>query len=126
MECRSVFCFYHSCLRGFSPKPRAGKDNFPTYEQIRGNKHETVDYVHPNGGSWTIVKRTVTASSYLDAFSYPEGTAVHFLNGRKMKRKKRAEKELDEKGGMVESVSIGPVESNGKRIIRIDYEIRKD
>lgn len=102
------------------------KDRFPTYEQIRGNKEETVDYVHPNGGSWTVVRRKMPASRYLDAFSYPDKAALYFLNGRKMKNKKSAEKELRENGGTVESVSIGPVESNGKRIIRIDYEVVKD
>jgi hypothetical protein len=96
-------------------------DNFPTYEQIRGNKAETVDYVSQGGGSWFVVKREVTAASYFGAFSYPAETSVYYLNGKKVKDKKQAEKEIEEKSLNVENVSIGPVERDGKRVIRIDY-----
>jgi hypothetical protein len=105
---------------------KSKKDTFPTYEQIRGNKAETFDYVGPGGSSWTVVKGEMVASPYLNAFNYPEGSAVYYLNGKRMKSKKRAEKELEEKCGNVESVSIGPVETNSKRIIRIDYEEKKN
>jgi hypothetical protein len=105
---------------------KSEKDTFPTYEQIRGNKAETCDYVGPGGNSWTVVRREMVASPYLNAFTYPEGRAVYYLNGKKMKSKKRAEQELNEKCGNVESVSIGPVETGGKRIIRIDYEEKKN
>jgi hypothetical protein len=100
-------------------------DTFPTYEQIRGNKAETFDYVGPGGNSWTVVRREMVVSPYFNAFTYPEGSAVYYLNGKRMKSKKRAEQELNEKCGNVESVSIGPVETNGKRIIRIDYEVKR-
>ena len=105
---------------------KSKKDTFPTYEQIRGNKAETFDYVSPGGNSWTVVKREMVVSPYFNAFTYPEGSAVYYLKGRRMKSRKRAQQELNEKCGNVESVSIGPVESDGKRIIRIDYEAKKN
>lgn len=102
------------------------KDHFPTYEQIRGNRAETIDYVSPGGDSWTVVKRETVVSPYFNAFNYPEGSAIYYLNGKKLKSKKSAEKELNDKCENLESVSIGPPEANGKRIIRIDYESKKN
>lgn len=101
-------------------------DKFPTYDQIRGNKAETVDYVSPAGGEWQRVKRDVVVSPYFNAFSFPEDSVIYYLNGKKVKSKKKAEKELDEKSLNIENVSVGEVGENGKRMIRIDYEPRKD
>lgn len=101
-------------------------DNFPTYDQIRGNRAETVDYVSPAGGEWIRVKRDVVVSPYFNAFSFPDDSVTYYLNGKKVKGKKKAEKELEEKSMNVENVSVGPVEDNGKRIIRIDYKPKKD
>ncbi|WAC11953.1 hypothetical protein [Dyadobacter pollutisoli] len=101
-------------------------DNFPTYDQIRGNKAETVDYVSPAGGEWLRIKRDVVVSPYFNAFSFPDDSVTYYLNGKKVKSKKKAEKELEEKSMNVEKVSVGPIEDNGKRIVRIDYEPRKD
>jgi hypothetical protein len=101
-------------------------DNFPTYDQIRGNKEETVDYVSPAGGEWIRVKRDVVVSPYFNAFNYPDDSVTYYLNGKKVKGRKKAEKELDERSLNIENVSVGPVGENGKRIVRIDYEPRKD
>jgi hypothetical protein len=101
-------------------------DNFPTYDQIRGNKAETVDYVSPAGGEWIRVKRDVVVSPYFNAFNYPDDSVTYYLNGKKVKGRKRAEKELEVKSLNIENVSVGEVGGNGKRIIRIDYEPRKD
>jgi sulfur carrier protein ThiS len=96
-------------------------DSFPTYEQIRGNKEETVDYVSPYGSkTWTVVAKQ-TYKPYLNAFGYGEDSVVYVLNGKRVKSRRKAEFEINRKDIRVERVSIGEVGKAGKRIIEIDY-----
>ncbi|MCE6990930.1 hypothetical protein [Dyadobacter sp. CY323] len=106
----------------FSQRQKKG-DAFPTYEQIRGDKKETVDYVAPRSqGSVGVIPRYTVRDHHLGAFTYQEDSVTYILNGRKVKSKKKAEYEVNRKDVRIERVSIGEVGKDGKRIVEIDYE----
>jgi hypothetical protein len=106
-------------------------EQFPTYEQIRGNKQETYDYVAPR----TVVNNNSTQewdkpnlqriSRFYNAFEYPDDSTTYYLNGRKIKNRKIAEAKLKEEAANVDRVMIGAVDEKGMRIIEIDYELKK-
>lgn len=114
---------YHE---GFAQNKKKG-DSFPTYEQIRGNKKETVDYVVPRGqGAVTLVPRETVPKTLRGAFTYDEDSVTYILNGRKVRNKKKAENEVNRTDIRIDRVSVGEVGKDGKRVIEIDYEPFKE
>lgn len=113
-----------SCAR---TQGRKDTGHFPTYDEIRGNKAETVDFVAPRALSdgyivppSAIVKR----DKYWNAFNYPADSTTYYLNGRKAKSQKTARKELDQQPTVIERVMIGAVAADGTREIEIDYRVK--
>ena len=103
---------------------RKDKGHFPTYEQIRGNKSETVDFFAPptiSNGDVAAASTIVRRDRYWNAFNYPADSTIYYLNGRKAKNQRAARKELDQKTIIVERVMIGAVATDGTREIEIDY-----
>ena len=112
------------------------KDSFPTYEQIRGNKSEIYDFVAPQSiqvsptsaipetGKYNSIKRSILTDHGFDVFGYPKDSATYILNGRREKNAKRAETEIRTNSKNITDISIGAVDERGKRVIRIDYEVR--
>ncbi|SKB59493.1 hypothetical protein [Dyadobacter psychrophilus] len=110
------------------------KGSFPTYDQIRGNKSEIYDFVAPQSiqvnptsavpetGKYTLIKRSIVTEHGFDVFGYPKDSVTYILNGRKEKDAQRAEKEIRTKSKNITDISIGAVDSKGRRVIRIDYE----
>ncbi|MCE7065403.1 hypothetical protein [Dyadobacter sp. CY326] len=112
------------------------KDSFPTYEQIRGNKSETYDFVAPQNvrsgaphsvpatSEFHLIKRSIVTEHGFDVFGYPQDSVLYFLNGRKEKNAERAEKEIRTKSKNIRDISIGAMDAKGKRTIRIDYDVK--
>jgi hypothetical protein len=106
-------------------------EQFPTYEQIRGNRHETYDYVAPralvnsNSGQEWDKPNLQRISRFYNAFEYPDDSTTYYLNGGKVKNRKIAEAKLKEEAANVDRVMIGAVDEKGMRIIEIDYEPKK-
>ncbi|MCF2503332.1 hypothetical protein L0663_08090 [Dyadobacter sp. CY107] len=110
------------------------KNSFPTYEQIRGNKSETYDFVAPQSiqanptsavpetGKYTLIKRSIVTEHGFDVFGYPKDSVTYILNGRKERDAKRAEMEIRTKSRNITDISIGAMDGRGRRVIRIDYE----
>ncbi|NIJ55231.1 hypothetical protein [Dyadobacter arcticus] len=100
--------------------------HFPTYEEIRGNKSEIIDYVAPHKSSsdyQQAINETRILDRYWNAFNYPADSTVYYLNGRQIKSEKEAKKELDKRSAKIERVVIGAVGTNGKREVEIDYQV---
>ena len=112
------------------------KDNFPTYEQIRGNKSEIYDFVAPQSirvnatsavpetGNYNLIKRTIVTEHGFNLFSYQQDSVLYILNGRKEKNVKRAETEIRTNSKNITDISIDETDNKGKRTIRIDYEVK--
>lgn len=112
------------------------KDTFPTYEQIRGNKSEIYDFVTPQSvtanptsavpetGKYSLTKRSMVTEHGFDVFGYPKDSVTYILNGRNEKNAKRAESEIRMKSKNITDISIGAVDGRGRRVVRIDYEVK--
>jgi hypothetical protein len=101
--------------------------HFPTYEEIRGNKNEIIDYVAPRKASndyGQVITETMILDKYWNAFNYSADSTVYYLNGKQVKSQKDAKKELDERSVKIERVAIGAVRLNGKRDVEIDYQLK--
>jgi hypothetical protein len=113
-----------SCAR---TQGRKDAGYFPTYEEIRGNKAETVDFVAPrtlSNGYVAPPSAIVKLDKYWNAFNYPADSTTYYLNGRKAKSQKTARKELDQQPTVVKRVMIGAVAADGTREIEIDYHVK--
>lgn len=114
------------------------KDSFPTYEQIRGNKSEIYDFVAPQSiqasplkavpetGKYNLIRRSIVTEHGFDVFGYPKDSVTYILNGRKEKDAKRAETEIRSKSKNITDIAIGAVDGRGRRVIRIDYEVKSE
>lgn len=109
-------------------RKRAGEKevNFPTYEQVRGNKLYTNDVLEPRSTPNDHLPRTSGTSTrviskYFGAFDFPADSVVYIVNGRQSKDKRSAEKEVKAHAAKVERVSIGEAGPDGKRFVEIDY-----
>ena len=73
--------------------------HFPTYEEIKGNRSETIDYVAPrklSNDDQPVITKTLTVDKYWNAFNYPADSTVYYLNGKQVKSLKAAKKELED------------------------------
>jgi hypothetical protein len=100
--------------------------NFPTYEQIRGERIYTNDIVVPQNSSNDMLPRTSRSSErivskYFGAFDFPADSVTYIVNGRQAKDQKSAEKEVKAYAAKIERVSISEADGNGKRFVEIDY-----
>lgn len=101
-------------------------DNFPTYEQIRGNKQHWHDQVLPHTAQNDYLPRTssnsaVIRSRYFGAFDFPGDSVVYIVNGRQAKNKKSAETEVKKHASKIDRVSISEVGPDGKRFVEISF-----
>ncbi|WP_353721867.1 hypothetical protein [Dyadobacter sp. 676] len=98
----------------------------PAYEQIRLDPAHMNDLVVPQTMQGDFLPRAssysvIMKSQYFGAFDFPADSVSYFLNGKRIKNKKRAEKEIKENAESVERVSIGEAGPDGRREIEIDY-----
>ncbi|MCF2498809.1 hypothetical protein [Dyadobacter chenhuakuii] len=112
------------------------KDSFPTYEQIRGNKSEIYDFVAPQSiqvsptsaipetGKYNSIKRSILTDHGFDVFGYHKDSVTYILNGKKVKDAKRAEAEIRTNSRNITDISIGATDAKGRRVVRIDYEVK--
>lgn len=101
--------------------------HFPTYEEIKGNRSETIDYVAPrklSNDDQPVITKTLTVDKYWNAFNYPADSTVYYLNGKQVKSLKAAKKELDERSVNIERVAIGAAGPKGMREVEIDYQVK--
>ncbi|MCF2491069.1 hypothetical protein [Dyadobacter sp. CY347] len=129
-----IIFFFIAFIPAFAQTKK--KDSFPTYEQIRGNKSEIYDFVAPQSinanpvsaipetGKYNLIRRTNVTEHRFDVFGYPKDSVTYILNGRKEKNAKRAETELKTKSSNITNISIGAVDEKGRRVVRIDYEVK--
>lgn len=99
----------------------------PTYEEIRGNKNEIIDYVTPRKASndyRQVITETMILDKYWNAFKYSADSTLYYLNGKQVRSQKDAKKELDKRSVKIERVAIGAVRLNGKRDVEIDYQVK--
>lgn len=114
-------------LLGCARKRAGEKDiNFPTYEQIRGDKIYTNDVLEPRIAPNNHLPRTSGSSSrviskYFGAFDFPADSVTYIVNGRQSKNQKSAEKEVKAHAAKIDRVSISEADQNGKRFVEIDY-----
>lgn len=106
---------------------KKNSSHFPSYEEVRGNKKEIIDFVAlqtSSNDNQPVVKKTIQVDKYWNAFNYPAGSTVYSLHNKEVKNQKAAKKESDERSVDIERVSIGAVEPKGKHEVEIDYWVK--
>lgn len=94
------------------------KESFPTFSQIKSENSAYYDYTNYDGTA------RIQKLDSINLFDYPPGTVTYFLNGKPTTTTNYVKQELSKKGRQVESISIGRLDQNGKRVITITYETR--
>ena len=96
---------------------KKGDEHVPAYDQIKPKSDEIIDYDYatPNGTKSVVM-------SPFNLFDYPPGTVTYLINGKPTSDVRYVKRLLNNREKRPESISIGPPDSTGKRIIKINYE----
>ncbi|GAB3947441.1 hypothetical protein GCM10028805_19700 [Spirosoma harenae] len=108
-------------LHGQSVKTE--NESFPTYQQIKPDHAEIIDFAPSRGTSGQVVMSTRRVP--VNLFDYPEKTVTYLLNGKPTMNAKYAKEVLNKKGTQVERINIHEPSPDGKRTIEIEYIIRQ-
>jgi ribosomal protein S4E len=93
------------------------KEDFLTYDQIKTSKDDIIDY----GGPVSVIK---TERKVINLFDYPSGTVTYIVNGKSSTDVNYIKQLLAGEGKDIEAISIGKPDEKGKRVIKIDYNLR--
>jgi hypothetical protein len=94
--------------------------SFPTYQQIRPAGPEVFDYMPQQ-----MTKEIIEHKIIFNLFDYPEGEVTYFLNGIKTTNASEAKTIINQKENQINNIAIGEPTTDGKRIIRIDFTLKK-